>query len=164
MGIKFSKSVDQDGDDEALSPITNSRSLLGTERGTDATRRLETDDNNSLYVNVASSPATTPNSVNAIAGGVITSIPASTPTTITTYSAASDIKVTRIGCSGTCYAKYQLVLNTVIIETKRSGPERSIDFIFERPLNLSTSDVLDIKVTHFVIGGLEDFEATIYGG
>lgn len=153
-----------DGDEQSHSPHKTTSSLLGTERGTDYTRRLETDANRNLYVNVAASPATAPQAVSAAANGAVTGIPTTTLTTIVTFSAASDTKITRIGCSGTCYAKYQLFLNTVLVETKRSGPERSIDFLFNRPWAMVTGDVLDVKVTHYVTGGLEDFESTIYGG
>jgi hypothetical protein len=113
---------------------------------------------------VAASPATAPASVSPIATGSVTSVPATTLTTIVTYAAAADTKVTRIGCSGTVYAKFQLFLNTVLVEVKRSGPERSIDFSFDRPLALATGDVIDVKVTHYVTAALEDFEATVYGG
>jgi len=166
MGLDFPKyPIDvSDGDEHAHSPHKTKESLLATQRGTDFTRRIETDPSRNLYVNVAASPATVPNSVTALAGGMITLIPASTLSTITTYSAATAMKVTRIGCSGTCYAKYQLFLNSSIIETRRSGPERTIDFVFERPLSLPMGSILDVKVTHFVLTSFDDFEATIYGG
>jgi hypothetical protein len=166
MGLEYPKYPGDvsDGDERAYSPHKTTDSLLATERGTDYTRRIETDANRNLYVNVAASPTTAPSSVSALAGGMIPSVPATTLTTLATYTATVPTKITRIGCSGTCYAKYQLVLNTSIIETKRSGPERSIDFVFERPLNLLIGDILDIKVTHYVTSSLEDFEATIYGG
>jgi hypothetical protein len=61
------------------------------------------------------------------------------------------------------YAKFQLFKNASLIETKRSGPDRSIEFSFNSPLQLVTSDVLDIKVTHYATGDLENFEASVYG-
>lgn len=166
MGYTYPKyPTDTAGGDEVThAPTKGDRSLLGAERGTDKARRLETDANNNLYVSVAASPATSPASVSALANGAVAGITDSTLTTIVTFSAASDTKITRIGCSGTCYAKYQLFLNTTLVETKRSGPERSIDFLFDRPWAMVTGDILDVKVTHFVTGSTDDFEATIYGG
>lgn len=154
----------QDGDEPSHSPNKTHKSILGVERGTDSTRRLEMDAAGNAYVNMAASDATAPNSVSALSGGAISGIPPTTLSTIATFTAAIATRITRIGCSGTCYAKFQLFLNTVAIETKRSGPERSIDFIFERPLSMAIGDILDVKVTHFVTAGSEDFESTIYGG
>lgn len=74
------------------------------------------------------------------------------------------IRVSKISASGTAYAKFQLFLNASLIDTKRSGPERSVDFDFDIPLALAASDILDVKVTHYYAGLTEDFEATVYGG
>lgn len=153
-----------DGDEHSHSPKKTHDSLLATERGTDNTRRLETDTNRNLYVNVAASPATAPASVSALAGGNVSGIANTSLTTIATYAAATATKITRIGCSGTVYAKFQLFVNTNLTETKRSGPYRSIDFNFDRPLSMSSGDVIDIKVTHYNTSITADFEATIYGG
>lgn len=151
------------GDEQTESPTKHHQSLLGGERGTQLARRLETDSNRNLYVHVAADDASVPTSVLPLATGSVTNVPASTTTTILTYTAATDKKLTRIGVSGTDYAKFQLFLNTVLIETRRSSPERSLDFIFNSPLSLANSDILDIKVTHYATGVLADFESTIYG-
>jgi hypothetical protein len=82
---------------------------------------------------------------------------------VATFTAGADTKLTRVSVSGTDYAKFQLYKNTVLIETKRSGPERSLDFVFSVPLNLLSGDILDVKVTHYAPGVLADFESTIYG-
>lgn len=90
-------------------------------------------------------------------------MPASTTTTIVTYTAASITRLTRISVSGTVYAKFQLFLNTSLIETKRTSPERSVDFSFDLPLAMGIGDILDVKVTHYNLTLLENFDSTIYG-
>jgi hypothetical protein len=102
--------------------------------------------------------------VSALAVGGITGIPANTLTTIVTFTASVAINLSKIAVSGTDYAKFQLFKNTVLIETKRSGPERSMDFNFSNPLKLVATDIIDVKVTHYVTGILADFESTVYGG
>jgi hypothetical protein len=102
--------------------------------------------------------------VSALVVGGITSIPPNTLTTIATFTASAAINMSKVSVSGTDYAKFQLFKNTVLIDTKRSGPERSVEFNFNNPLKLIATDIIDIKVTHYVIGTMADFEATIYGG
>jgi len=153
------------GDEPTASPTKNQNSLLGAERGTQFARRLETDAARNLYVNIAGVAVGVfvPGSVSALGGGSVTNVPASTLTTILTYTAVVASRLTRIGVSGTDYAKFQIFINTTLIETKRSGPDRSLDFAFTSPLSLSIGDVLDVKVTHYAPGVLADFETTIYG-
>src|SRR6185295_319025 len=154
----------QDGDEATHSPTKSQNTLLGSERGTQSSRRLETDASNNLYVNLAAvgTDIFIPSSVSPLAIGSVTNVPANTITTILTYTAAATTKLIRIGVSGTDYAKFQLFLNTILIETKRSGPNRSLDFAFTSPLNLTAGDILDVKVTHYAPGVLADFESTIY--
>ena len=66
--------------------------------------------------------------------------------------------------SGTVYGKFQLFLNTVLIETRRGGPDRTLIFEFNNPLLLNSGDILDVKVTHYTIGQTAEFESTVYGG
>ena len=51
--------VNSAGQSGAQSPWDNQQGLVGTERSTDITRRLETDSSGNLYVNVATSPTVT---------------------------------------------------------------------------------------------------------
>lgn len=164
MGAQRPEFPDLNGDESAVSPRQTQPGLLGHLRGTNETKRIETDVNGNLYVNVAADDTNAPVSVSPIASGSITVVPDSTEATICTFTASQDTRVTRISCSGTIYGSYRLYLNTVLIETKRSSPDRSIDFDFSRPLQLDSSDILDVKVTHYYIGHQEDFDATVYGG
>lgn len=103
--------------------------------------------------------------ISFVTGGTATSVPATTKTTIltATYSATFN-NIALISVSGQDYAKFFLTLNTVDIDTRRSGPDRNLEFDFKsNPLGLSSGDVVDIKVEHFFTSDLLDFEATIYG-
>lgn len=99
----------------------------------------------------------------ALASDSVLAVPASTPSTIVTYTPVSDKKITRIAVSGTNYAKIELFVNSTLIETKRMGPDRNVDFIFTNPLLLAGSVPLDVKATHYTAGTTIDFESTIYG-
>lgn len=153
----------QDGDEVTHAPTKGDRSLLGAERGTQFTRRLETDVDRNLYVHVAADDTSGSASVAPMAVGAAAAVPASSLTTIVTYTAIVAARITRVSVSGTDYAKFQLFLNTVLIETQRTSPERSLDFLFDVPLGMAPGDILDVKVTHYATGVLADFESTIYG-
>lgn len=166
MGLLFPNYPEHiQGDEPTYAPQKSDHTLLGAERGTQLSRRLETDSNRNLYVRIAAADVDVfvPSSVAALANGSVTNVPASTLTTILTYTAAVATRLTRISVSGTDYAKFQIFINTVLIETKRSGPDRSLDFSFTSPLALSIGQILDVKVTHYAPGVLADFESTIYG-
>lgn len=170
MGLNFPNYPEHiQGDEPTYAPTKSDHTLLGSERGTQLSRRLETDPARNLYVHLADitdgvfDGIFVPSSVSAIAGGSVTNVSDNTLTTILTHTAAVATRLTRIGVSGTDYAKFQLFLNAVLIETKRSGPARSLDFSFTSPLSMDGGDVLDVKVTHYATGVLADFESTIYG-
>jgi hypothetical protein len=97
--------------------------------------------------------------------GAVSAVPATTLTTIVTKTADANLtNISLVSVSGDDYAKYTLVINTVIIDTRRTGPARNLTFDFtSNPLKTSVGDVIDIKVEHFFSGDTLDFEATIYG-
>lgn len=100
--------------------------------------------------------------INNILTGSIGTVPSSTLTTILTLTASQIHKIARIACSGEDYAKYQIFIDTVLVETRRSGPDRTIDFNFSPTLKLNNGQILDVKVTHFYTGDVVAFESTIY--
>lgn len=153
----------QDGDEPTFSPTKNQNSLLGAERGTQSTRRLETDASSNLYVRVAADDAALPASVSVLAGGAVTAVASTILTTVLTYTPGAASKVTRISVSGTNYAKVQIFLSAALIETKRMGPDRNIEFNWASPLAVGSGVPLDVKVTHYVTGETNDFEASVYG-
>jgi len=97
--------------------------------------------------------------------GTAISVPASTLTTILTKTADSSLtNISIVSVSGDDYAKYFLVINGSTIDTRRSGPDRNLQFDFTaNPLKTVAGDVIDIKVEHFFAGDFLDFDATIYG-
>lgn len=101
--------------------------------------------------------------VNALAVDAEVNVPDNSLTTIVTYTAVADTRLSKIVVSGTDYAKFEVFKNAVLIETRRTGPERNLDFGFDNPLMLQAGDVLDVKVTHYNTGVLADFESTVYG-
>lgn len=99
------------------------------------------------------------------ASGSATNVPSATLTTIMTqpYSLTFN-NISIISVSGQDYAKFFLVINSIVLDTRRSGPDRNLTFDYtSNPLKLSPGDVVDIKVEHYFTGSLLDFEATIYG-
>jgi hypothetical protein len=98
-----------------------------------------------------------------LAAGASTNVPANTPTTIVTYTPGANKVITRISVSGTAYGKVELFVNASLIETQRMGPDRNITIDFNNPLSLGVGIPLDVKITHYVTGALNNFESTIYG-
>lgn len=121
-------------------------------------------DYDSGVVRVAGTVQTSGLSVTPVAGNAITNVPDNVLSTIVTYTAPADKRIAVISTSGTLYAKFELFLNTVLIETRRGGPDRTVVFEFANPLQLSSGDILDVKVIHFDTAHTADFESTVYGG
>lgn len=153
-----------DADGHLIIDLDASTITIGTVQIEDTSGNILTSVGGSLNVNITGGTINTvPFGVSPLAVGTITSVPDNTLTTIVTYTAVSAVRLSRISVSGTVYSKFQLFFNTVLIETKRSGPERSLDFIFDLPLSLAPTDILDVKVTHYNPAILADFESTVYG-
>ena len=102
--------------------------------------------------------------VDALAGNAISGVTASSQATIVTYTAPAKKLLSLISVSGTVYAKYQLYKNTVLLETRRGGPDRTLTFEYNKPLRMLATDILDVKVTHFQTSITAEFESTVYGG
>ena len=93
----------------------------------------------------------------------ITGVPNSIETTLATYTALGDKTIGDIVLSGTDYARFNIYLNTVLSFVVRSGPSRQANLQFQRPWQLLTGDVVDIKVIHYNMTATADFESTILG-
>ena len=98
-----------------------------------------------------------------VAAGAVASILPNVLTTIVTYTPTVNKVITRISVSGTAYGKIELFTSASLIETQRMGPDRNITIDFINPLVLLAGIPLDVKVTHYVVGEANNFEATIYG-
>lgn len=120
-------------------------------------------DSGSVSINGPINVTNLPMQVTALAGNSITGVVNNVLSTIVTYTAPSDKKVSQVVVSGTVYAKYQLFFNTVLMETRRGGPDRTLVFEFNNPLRMLTGDILDVKVIHFDTTNTADFESTVYG-
>jgi hypothetical protein len=94
--------------------------------------------------------------------GAQTGVSDNTLTTISTLTGNGFNRIVQISCSGTCYAKWQMYINSTLKETRRSGPERNLYFTYNHPIQIAIGDVVDIKVIHYATGELHDFEATFY--
>jgi hypothetical protein len=116
-------------------------------------------------VNVVTDASAAGLEVRALAGGAVTGVTDGTLTTIVTFTAsAPKTLISSVTVSGTLYAKFDLFLNAVLLETRRSGPERTLTFAFTHPLKIVATDILDVKVEHYNVGQVADFESTVYGG
>ena len=91
------------------------------------------------------------------------SVGASTLTTILTFTPTENVTIGRISAGGEDYAKFEWFIDTVRFETKRSGPDRYVDFFFPVHLTLDAGETLEVKVTHFHTGDTLAFEASIAG-
>ena len=100
--------------------------------------------------------------INITVVGAQTSVSDNTLTTLVTMVANGYNRLVQISVSGTAYAKFQLFINSSLKETRRSGPDRNLYFTYNHPIRLNSGDVVDLKVTHYNAGQLENFEATIF--
>lgn len=164
MGKTYPSLIEaQGGDETTYSPGKTTHAILGSERGTQHTKRIEADDDGNLYVHVAADDTSCCDPVNALANNNSEGIPDNVVTTLVTFTASVPTKITRIVASGEVYAKFFLFKNTVLIETQRSGPSRNVEFSFGVGLALDALDILDVKVVHVCTSGLQAFESTVYG-
>jgi len=106
-------------------------------------------------------PVNVPNEV--LVTSVLNSLGFDTVGTIATFTNSSGGKkrIHNIIASGTGYALYTVVLNTVIIASLRTGPSRNVDFFLN--IDINDGDIIDIKAHHFTDGDTQNYEATIFG-
>ena len=91
----------------------------------------------------------------------ITGVPSGVETTIGTRTLLGDETIGDIIMGGTDYARFNIYLNTVLVFVLRSGPLRQCNLALQRPWELVTGDIVDLKVVHYNVGVPSDFEATI---
>lgn len=149
----------QDGDEPSFSPNKTQHSLLGTERGTDYTRRIETDADGSLHVNISSTSALE----SLLHSGSTGPIASATPTTISTYNAVGDRIIYKITVSGEAAADFTLRKNLSTIDIKRTNIDLNAVFSFPHGMALASGDTLDVRVTHESTGNLRTFDMFVFG-
>lgn len=81
---------------------------------------------------------------------------------LSTGELQSPIFVSEIICSGSAYAEFMLYFNGLQIATKRSGPDRNVEFIFRVPLFVRDGELLEIKATHYRSDQLAKFECGMF--
>jgi hypothetical protein len=160
MGEKFPKYPDDvvDGDEPSFSPNKTMKSVLGTEQGTQATRRILLKNGRVLTDSVMS---TLPETLLYTAS--LSNVIDSTPTAFVAYTAPSAKTITRVLVSGEGAADYILRLNGSDIGTRRTTIELNAEYPFKQGLSIVATNTLDILVNHCSIGNLKDFELYIYG-
>lgn len=149
-----------DGDEHSHSPKKTKDSLLATERGTDFTRRIETDSDRNLYVNIGNSDL----AMSILAKATLPGLADNTLTTVLSFVASSSTKVSRVGCSGDGPADFFLYVNTDRKEVKRSSTgDLDKEFVFNPMLSFNQNDVIEIKVLHHATDKTKTFDVVIYG-
>ena len=161
MGLNWPKYPTDvsDGDDVSHGPRKNDRSLLGTERGTDYTRRLETDSNRNLHVNVANDSRRDTLLYSATLGPIA----ASTPTAFVAYTAGTAVKVYKVLISGAAYSDFNLRHLGSSIGIKLTNHEMQVEFDFPHGYDMAVSDTMDAVVEHCVTGQTKSYNIYIYG-
>ena len=98
-----------------------------------------------------------------LAEGTDTGVAADVLTTIVSFTmTVANKDITRISASAELYGKFDIIVNSVQRETKRSGPDRNVEFTFQNFV-FSTGDIVDVKYTHSYSGKTPEANATIYG-
>lgn len=161
MGDKFPRypSDVSDGDEPSFAPTKSDRSLLGTERGTDFTRRFEMDAAGNLFVTVGKIAE----SEELLHSASLTGIADNTATAFPAFTASAETKVYRVLLSGEGAADYEIRHNGSVIATRRTNLELDTEHVFAKGFVLAFGDTLDAVVTHFSTGNTKDFNLYIYG-
>lgn len=161
MGELFPKypSETSDGDEPSFSPNKTHKSVLGVERGTHYTRRLEMDTDGNAYVNVAADARKD----TLLYTAALSSIAASTPTAFVAYTAPSAVKVYKVLISGSANTDFNLRHLGSSIGKKYTNLEMQVEFIFDQGYELATTDTMDAVVEHCVTGKTKSYNIYIYG-
>lgn len=109
------------------------------------------------FVDVSSIPSS------IAAYGTQTLVGANTETTVVTLTANGIRNIAHISCSGDAYAEWYLYINSIKVETRRTGPSYNVEFYWGNPMSLITGTVIDVKVVHHYVAETATFNASIYG-
>ena len=161
MGLEWPKYPTdvQGGDEPTHAPTKNDRSLLGAQRGTQQTRRLETDADSNLYVSVAADERKD----TLLYTATISSIAAATPTAFLAYTAPVAVKVRKVLISGAANSDFNLRHLGSSIGKKYTNLEMQVEFEFPQGFELAALDTMDAVVEHCVTGHTKSYNIYIYG-
>lgn len=143
----------QNGDEPSYSPNKTHKSVLGVERGTDSTRRLETDAQNNLYTRIAGSVGGVPVFTSTVNTYSETLVPFATPTTILTYlvPVSQTLYVTEAIGWGDTSGEFLIKINGI---TKGGGRTTAATPNFEgdylsAPIIAMAGDMVTIVAEHY---------------
>jgi len=94
--------------------------------------------------------------------GVKTGVSSGTTVTVVTIPANGVTDVVHISCTGEESARWELYLDSVLIDMKRTT-NRNVTFEFGTALEILEGEVFDVKVFYNGPESSADFNATIYG-
>lgn len=132
--------ADPDGTDNAGAFIRSKDGELITQTPNGSKRALD--------VNIVSDPSIVSESIY----NEVTSVANSITTTVLTYTVpvATSAKITNVDVSGTNIATYEVLVNAVVIDKKRTyfGGQLNEVFKFDNSISLVAGDVVLVRVTH----------------
>lgn len=141
------------GDEPTFSPAKSQNSLLAAERASQKTKRLETDGQNNLYVNIGQDSTNGTGFANTVNSYSETLVPFATVTTILTYTvpAAQSLYVTEIIGWGDTSGEFLIKVNGL---TKGGGRSTAADPNFfgdyrGAPIVAAAGDVVTITAEHY---------------
>lgn len=160
MGYPYPQNGPVDGDEPTYSPSVAAFGLLGASKVTQGTRRIYVDDTDGgLLVHVVGSDSVDTllhsGSTGPIADGVTT--------TISTFTAMGSVVIHKVVVSGEAAADFTLRKNLVNIAIKRTNLDLDAEFTFNDGLQMSLGDTLDVRVLHYSVGKLRDFNMFVHG-
>jgi len=94
--------------------------------------------------------------------GRVEDVPSNTLTTIVTAAADVVKYLTKITCSGEENARWELYINSVLIETKRTT-DRNVEFEWNIPLKILDTEGITVKAIHYGPGTNATLNATVFG-
>lgn len=161
MGEKFPKYPTEvsDGDEPSYSPNKTHKSVLGVERGSHYTRRLEMDADGNAYVNIAADGRKDTLLYSASIGPIA----ASTPTAFVAYTAGTAVKVYKVLITGSAYADFTLRHLGSTIGKKLTNLEMQVEFEFPQGYEMAITDTMDAVVEHCITGKTKSYDIYIYG-
>lgn len=152
MGLKFPSTPPQDGDDETISPQSNSRSLLAADQFGN-TRRILVDTDRAVYVHVLHDSSGDTGFDNTVNSYSETLVPFATVTTILTYSVplGQTFHITEVIGWGDTNGEFLVKVNNITKgggRTTAATPNFIGDYVMA-PIIASAGDTVTITAEHY---------------
>jgi len=137
----------QGGDEATFSPAKSQSSLLAAQRGTQKTRRIETDADGNVLVNVAMGTVTiAPSGTGVNIFATNSAVPTGVETTVLSYTTVFPFHISRLVGWGNVDAEFLVKVNGVIVGGGMTSPsERTLDMDYDvAPIPTNTGDVVTV--------------------